>query len=274
MAGQFCPSRSGTPSVTTEKHWSCSDFTDDFIRVQQLWCKFTFPLKPPTNGLYPYYQRCHVRNITDTFHCYDPLRHNLTSDTFMTALQSSNLNFNSYRLTGIDLVSPYKCCKTPPGYYIDYVSCYYMPTHDAYFEYYDSPNNFIVYCSQGYVMTGMAKKINPFTGEWRHDWIQCCRVGFGTPRQAHPPPVSYMPSGVPAYRSDISEGSGAIPAAYQPQYRTTSKEADDIDGSRPRRKDLISAGLFGQEEEERLSIVKADPRRPTLKRLIANGVSL
>ncbi|GAU96819.1 hypothetical protein RvY_08204 [Ramazzottius varieornatus] len=65
-------------------------------------------------------------------------------------------------------------CIYPPslyctGYYVDYVSCYYVPTHDPYFEYYDSLNQLIVYCAQGYVMTGISKKISRFTGEWFFD---------------------------------------------------------------------------------------------------------
>lgn len=60
----------------------------------------------------------------------------------------------------------YKCCRPPSGYYIDYVSCYYMPTHDFEFEYYDSVNNFIVLCATGFVMTGISKKINPYSKEY------------------------------------------------------------------------------------------------------------
>ena len=37
---------------------------------------------------------------------------------------------------GLDDTNIYKCCKTPAGYYLDYTSCYYMPTHDQYWEYY------------------------------------------------------------------------------------------------------------------------------------------
>lgn len=33
------------------------------------------------------------------------------------------------------------------GYYIDYLSCYYVPTHDIYFEYYDSTFHNMVYCT-------------------------------------------------------------------------------------------------------------------------------
>lgn len=63
------------------------------------------------------------------------------------------------------------------GYYIDYVSCYYMPTHDVYWEYYDSQNHFITLCATGYIATGIAKKISPWTGWYNVDWIQCCRLG-------------------------------------------------------------------------------------------------
>ena len=123
--------------------------------------------------------------------------------------------------------TPYKCCKTPPGYYIDYISCYYVPTHDEYFEFYDSINQFIVYCAQGYVMTGISKKINPYTREWHMDWIQCCRVGYGPPA-AHPPPVSYTAGGVPSYHA-VSGGLTKTGPAYQAQYRTNNEVESDVE---------------------------------------------
>lgn len=86
----------------------------------------------------------------------------------------------------------YKCCKAPTGYYIDYTSCLYKPTHDQYFEYYDG-TVFIVLCDTGYVMTGVAKKIHPLVKEYYLEWIQCCRLGFGSgpviPPPALGPPV-------------------------------------------------------------------------------------
>ncbi|OQV13985.1 hypothetical protein BV898_11757 [Hypsibius exemplaris] len=206
-----------------------NDSFDDYIRLQSAWCKFMFPLKPPTNGLYPYYPRCHVRNATDQYHCYVPTQHNVTSDTFITAMHTHHPFSWIHRIPQDNLV-PFKCCKTPLGYYIDYVSCYYQPTHDPNFEYYDSPFQFIVYCAQGHVMTGLSKKVNPYTAEHRYDWIQCCRVGVGlAPRRAaHPPPVTYMPSGVPTYRArgDLI----GIPAEYSSQYRTfRDAQASDQD---------------------------------------------
>lgn len=71
----------------------------------------------------------------------------------------------------------YKCCKSPVGYYIDYTSCVYKPTHDQYWEFYDS-TVYIVMCDSGYVMTGMAKKVHPVVEEYYLEWIQCCRLGF------------------------------------------------------------------------------------------------
>jgi hypothetical protein len=135
---------------------------------------------------------------------------------------ANNLNWWQHQIS-LDDVAPYKCCKTPTGYYIDYVSCYYVPTHDLYFEYYDNPNQFIVYCVQGYVMTGISKKINPYTKEYRYEWIQCCRVGVGRPI-ALAPPVTFMPSGVPAYSSPGSSPP-SISAAYRSQYQPRLDDA-------------------------------------------------
>ena len=124
----------------------------------------------------------------------------------------------------------YKCCKTPPGYYIDYTSCYYMPTHDQYWEYYDAPNLFVTYCTNGYIMTGISKKISPWTQLYNIDWIQCCRLGFGPPKGL-PPPVTYSgKDGTPVYSSralPVIE----IPVAYQSQYRKPSAIFDRNDTS-------------------------------------------
>jgi hypothetical protein len=113
-----------------------------------------------------------------------------------------------------------------------------------YFEYYDSPSQYIVYCAQGYVVTGMSKKINPYTKEYRYDWIQCCRVGFGQP-VAHRPPVTYMPSGVPAYH-DQGGPSSPVTAAYQSQYRKIKNEEEmDLDFSIQRTKARFADGSDG-----------------------------
>ncbi|GAU95741.1 hypothetical protein RvY_07309-2 [Ramazzottius varieornatus] len=121
-----------------------------------------FPQKPPTGGVYPYYPSCHVRNYTNQWFCYDKSQHEKTSNTFVTAFWDNEENW----LTTIpfaDDLQNYKCCKTPAGYYIDYVSCYYMPTRDQYWEYYDALQFLTVFCTTGYIMTGIAKKPNPRT---------------------------------------------------------------------------------------------------------------
>ena len=124
----------------------------------------------------------------------------------------------------------FKCCQTPAGYYIDYVSCYYVATHDVFFEYYDNAYNFIVYCAQGYVMTGISRKLNQYSNEYSFDWIQCCRVGLGTPVVAMPPPIIYSRSGSPAYFAATSSRIGAsdtVPLMaddYQEQYRTGASD--------------------------------------------------
>ncbi|GAV01150.1 hypothetical protein RvY_11904-2 [Ramazzottius varieornatus] len=188
-----------------------------------------FPFKPPAEGRYPYYPSCHVRDfgVPNQYFCYVAQNSSMTVDTFMTGLWDSEFQYWVYRVgTGFngDDTQPFKCCKTPPGYYIDYISCYYMPTHDIFLEYYDSFNHFIVLCSTGYVMTGISRKANPYTREFHIDWIQCCRVGFGR-RVSHPPPVTYSNdySGRAAFAAPAIGGpqtAPVVPAAYHHQYKT------------------------------------------------------
>ncbi|GAU92305.1 hypothetical protein RvY_04402-2 [Ramazzottius varieornatus] len=54
-----------------------------------------------------------------------------------------------------------------------------MPTRDQYGEYYDATNVMLIYCASGYAMTGIAKKISPFSMDYHIEWIHCCRIGFG-----------------------------------------------------------------------------------------------
>ncbi|GAU92097.1 hypothetical protein RvY_04225-1 [Ramazzottius varieornatus] len=153
------------------------DFVNDYQKIEVLWCKFMFPYKPPTNGLYPFYPNCHIRNYTQQFFCFSPVNVLATINTFITGLWDNDLQFFVSR-RGLDDTNIYKCCRAPTGYYIDYTSCYYMPTHDQYWEYYDSVQHIITYCASGYVMAGIAKKSNQYDLEWHVEWIQCCRVGF------------------------------------------------------------------------------------------------
>ncbi|OQV12450.1 hypothetical protein BV898_13250 [Hypsibius exemplaris] len=191
------------------------NWVDDFQGLNLVWCKFMFPLKEPSNGMYPYYSGCHARNLTNEPTCYDPQNHAATVNTFITGMWNQNWYWYLFFT-----VQPYKCCKTPPGYYIDYVSCYYVSTHDVFFEYYDNLFHFIVYCAQGFVMTGTIRKTNQYSREPALDWIQCCRVGLGRPF-AMAPPVVYSKSGAAAYYAP--QGSSMISpvsAAYQAQYRS------------------------------------------------------
>ncbi|GAU95129.1 hypothetical protein RvY_06804 [Ramazzottius varieornatus] len=204
------------------------DQVADYKRITALWCRFTFVNKPASGGRYPYYPSCHVRNMTDFFFCFDPQRSALTVNTFMTAVWDSESMFFVNRLVrggpdaANDTIQPYKCCKTPPGYYIDYTSCYYVPTHDIYWEYYDSPSHNIVYCRNGFVITGWAKKVNPWNKEWHLDWLQCCRVGYGPPA-GELPPDNPVQSGMPSY-SRLSE---EIPAGYRHRYRRSTHDEDE-----------------------------------------------
>ncbi|XP_055333684.1 uncharacterized protein LOC129585135 [Paramacrobiotus metropolitanus] len=175
------------------------DFVDDFQKIYAIWCRFMFPYKPPSEGKYPYYPSCIYRDYRFQFFCFDRQNISLTINTFMTAIWDNEYQFWVGRIGSTvsinnDFQQPYKCCKTPKGYYIDYVSCYYVPTHDPNWEYYDSQSNFIVSCGTDYVMTGIAKKISPVGLDWQIDWVQCCRLGYGA-ATAVSPPIITLPDG-------------------------------------------------------------------------------
>lgn len=123
----------------------------------------------------------------------------------------------------------YKCCEPPAGYYIDYLSCYFQPTHDQFFEYYDTGIFFIVYCAQGFVMTGISKKINPYLQLYALEWIQCCRIGFGPHKSSVPPVIYNEKSGAAAYYAQRSDPQGhtVLSNAHQLQYRTTRSAYGD-----------------------------------------------
>lgn len=49
------------------------DSNHDFEDITAVWCKLLFSDKPPTGGIYPYYDRCVHRNVTTgEFQCFDP----------------------------------------------------------------------------------------------------------------------------------------------------------------------------------------------------------
>ncbi|GAV04532.1 hypothetical protein RvY_14800 [Ramazzottius varieornatus] len=164
--------------------------------------------------------------MTDQWYCYNPRNASVTVNTFITGF-SSKIYFFVFRIPGPDTVQPYKCCKTPPGYYIDYVSCYYMPTRDLDFEYYDSTFHFIVFCATGYVMTGILKKVNPYSKEVHMEWIQCCRVGYGKPYNVKPP-VVYSDSGAASYYSPTASVPNSVSPSYAAQYRSLPSDGDTL----------------------------------------------
>ncbi|XP_055330626.1 uncharacterized protein LOC129582998 isoform X1 [Paramacrobiotus metropolitanus] len=199
------------------------DFTDDFERLTAAWCKFMFPYKPPSHGVYPYYPNCVVRNFTNEYFCFHTNDASRSINTFVTALWDNEFNFYVHRpggfgLTTGDDLQPYKCCKTPKGYYIDYLSCHYIDSHDPYREFYDSLSNFIMLCPTGYVMTGISKKLTPFEQEYHVEWIQCCRVGYGA-AVALPPPV-YSVNGKKAFYANSYAEAPRVPEGYIFQYKT------------------------------------------------------
>ncbi|GAU96463.1 hypothetical protein RvY_07904-2 [Ramazzottius varieornatus] len=199
------------------------DYQDDFFKLQNMWCKYMFPYKPASQGAYPYYPSCHVKDfaVPNQNFCFDAQNAARTVNTFMTALRDDEFSFFIFRPGigyGTDGTQQYKCCKTPPGYYIDYVSCYYKPTRDQYWEYYDSQNHFVVFCTAGFVMTGIARKLSPINRDYHIEWIQCCRVGYGPPR-VQVTPQAGMPS--------TSYDNSSIP--YSAQYRSLDDEDKDLD---------------------------------------------
>ncbi|XP_055333062.1 uncharacterized protein LOC129584774 [Paramacrobiotus metropolitanus] len=198
---------------------------DDFSHLWYIWCKFMFPYKPPSKGIYPYYPGCHVRNFTIQFFCYTALQHELTVNTFITGFYCDEFECVISRAPGPpgsgdngDLLNPYKCCKTPKGYYIDYTACYYQPTHDQYGEFYDaSSRHFLVFCATGYVMTGLSRKVNPWkTPDSDIDWLQCCRVAYGI-KPPQPPPQANNQS---VYSTPTIE----MPTAYEYPPRRRSNQ--------------------------------------------------
>ncbi|GAU93985.1 hypothetical protein RvY_05834 [Ramazzottius varieornatus] len=225
------------------------DFIQNYERLEAVKCSFSFPNKPPAQGRYPYYPSCHVRNYTNQYHCFDPQNADRTLNSFITGLWDNDFQFLTYRVPNDEPTQLYKCCKTPAGYYIDYVSCYYMPTHDVYWEYYDSRNHFVTLCSTGYIATGIAKKISPWTGWYNVDWIQCCRLGFGPP-VALPPPVTYIGKDqTPVYRAQNGIATRPeIPPGYRGQYRVDPPIRIEFNTSTP----LIKNHTVAKAEEEPL----------------------
>ena len=76
-------------------------------------------------------------------------------------------------------------------------------------------------CATGYVYTGISKKKSPIHGEWRVEWVQCCRVGFGA-IVAHAPPVVRTPDGaLGAFSSQqrFNDVPTQVPKDYAHQYR-------------------------------------------------------
>ncbi|GAU94448.1 hypothetical protein RvY_06219-2 [Ramazzottius varieornatus] len=194
----------------------------DFGALTYVFCKFMFPFKPPSQGVYPYYPYCFVKDYLKDPFCYSKNNHSLTANTFVTGYYDTDFVWWTFFPPNENFNQPYKCCRLPRGYYIDYLSCYYVTTHDLYFEYYDG-NFFLVQCATGYVITGTtAKQVpihNTYQGyiERRIEWIQCCRVGWGAIIGV-PPPIINVPGRPPAYSGQYVTPP-TVPAGYAHQYR-------------------------------------------------------
>ncbi|OWA52479.1 hypothetical protein BV898_16932 [Hypsibius exemplaris] len=165
----------------------------DYQGFGTIWCRFLFPKKAPTFGLYPYYDYCNLRDISlREFYCYDKLYPVDTYDTFATAVSSSQ-----YYPGGLSVSSSYKCCRLPLGYHFDYRLCEYKYTHDRWGEHYGGPA-WIVKCDRNYLVTGFGQGHNPWTNALHYTWVQCCPFFYDLAFQIpHPPSNRTVTRGSP-----------------------------------------------------------------------------
>ncbi|XP_055347437.1 uncharacterized protein LOC129594690 [Paramacrobiotus metropolitanus] len=129
-----------------------------------------FSKKPPSNGFYPYYSMCNVRNLSQQeYYCYDKYWPQDTSNTFVTGLWGLAAGGAL-----ANVPTRMKCCKAPSGYKLDYTRCQWKYTHDKAGEHYDGA--WLVKCDTNYIMTGLGSAVNPWDGAVHFTWIQCCPV--------------------------------------------------------------------------------------------------
>ncbi|XP_055350531.1 uncharacterized protein LOC129597110 [Paramacrobiotus metropolitanus] len=173
----------------------------DYGGLGNIWCKFMFPKKKPSFGIYPYFDFCNVRNldVMHEYYCYDKYYPMDTYDTFVTGfnptvgyfyagtlgtpLNPALTDLNAGNLRNDNL---YKCCKLPHGYHLDYSRCQYRYTHDKFGEHYDENTMFMGKCDRDAVMTGIGRGENPWTAGLNFVWVQCC-------------PLFYDPTFIPLY---------------------------------------------------------------------------
>ncbi|GAU95740.1 hypothetical protein RvY_07309-4 [Ramazzottius varieornatus] len=115
-----------------------------------------------------------------------------------------------------------------------------MPTRDQYWEYYDALQFLTVFCTTGYIMTGIAKKPNPRTSgvttpfapglvlsQYNVDWIQCCRVGTGPPVAVAPPLAQGSYGETSGYVARTTRSNPEVPPDYRHQYHRESRNECD-----------------------------------------------
>ncbi|OQV24810.1 hypothetical protein BV898_01400 [Hypsibius exemplaris] len=161
------------------------------------WCKFMFPKKKPSFGIYPYYEYCNVRDVSimKEYYCYDRFYPYDTYDTFVTAYDSTDV---------------YKCCKLPHGYHLDYSRCEYKYSHDRWGEPYDENTMWPTRCDRDYLLTGIGKAMNPWTEAMNYVWSQCC-------------PVFYDPAYIPLFvRANETLHQEQAGEAHQTYYTPTA----------------------------------------------------
>ncbi|GAV02020.1 hypothetical protein RvY_12634-2 [Ramazzottius varieornatus] len=171
-----------------------------------LWCKFMFPKKKPTFGIYPYYDYCNVRNLAPTykeFYCYDKYYPSDSYDTFVTGISKDQPSSPGHMM---------KCCKLPYGYHLDYSRCEYKYNHDKFGEMYDEHNMWVTKCDRDFVLTGIGRAINPWRGiaDYDYVWAQCCPLFYD------PAYVSLF-AGPVAASSKVTSANSTATAAHRPK---------------------------------------------------------
>ncbi|GAU92300.1 hypothetical protein RvY_04398 [Ramazzottius varieornatus] len=114
-------------------------------------------------------------------------------------------------------------------------------------------------CATGYVYTGISKKKSPIHGEWRVEWVQCCRVGYGAV-VAHAPPIVQTPNGALSSLSSqqrFNDVPSQVPKDYAHQYRGKRSVVEKTAIHTGRHSVLAERELGNEGAEENFAMLKA-----------------